>query len=305
MSIEVVQKVRNNAWLFLRRAIKELISHDDFNDDGLTEEKAIMATTMIQMSFELSLVAYFVKKKGILGIVQTKDASLSEIDLLEKFENNDLKTKSFESLKTEALSNDFLLNSDDEFFIDQFQRTRNKFVHLHYNYDKGELYDLKYDLTYFLIKVLIPALAEEETDPSQAIAANIDSTDFRNLVKFPPYAYEMYKVARENSETVYRCLHCGNDSLATDYGSEYCYSCCEDFSHAGFIDCPYCKAKRAMVYDTLNIEYQSDKTIKGLCLKCDEDDLVYVCKKCESEVPLEANIGRGKCCPGFCEMYDN
>ena len=95
MSSNIVKKVRDNSWLFLRRAIKELISHDDSNDEGLTEEKAIMATTLIQMSFELSLVAYFIKADGIHGIVKGVDTTLTAESLLSKFENNELMTKPF------------------------------------------------------------------------------------------------------------------------------------------------------------------------------------------------------------------
>jgi len=95
----IVNKIRANSWLFLKRAIKELIAHDDSNDEGLTNEKAIMATTLMQISFELSLVAHFVEKKGIRGIVKGKDSSLSEEELLEKFEQNELLTKSFNALK--------------------------------------------------------------------------------------------------------------------------------------------------------------------------------------------------------------
>ena len=301
MSSNIVKKVRDNSWLFLRRAIKEIISHDDSKDEGLTEEKATMATTLIQMSFELSLVAYFIEADGIHGIVKKVDTTLTEVSLLSKFENNEFMTKPFNMLKKDALERNFFLNSDDEYLINEFQKLRNKMVHLNYKFDESELYDLKYDLTYFIVKVVIPTLTKEEVKPSQAIAENIDSKDFLKLVKFPPYAHEMHKVAKENAEHVYCCVHCGNDSLSVDYGAEYCYSCCEDLSHAGFINCPYCKSKRSMVYDALNIDCQKDRTLRGLCLKCGEDDLVYVCKKCGAEVALEANIGEGKCCPGFCQ----
>lgn len=301
MSANLVSKVCENSWLFLRRAISELISHDDTNDEGLDKEKAIMAITLIQMSFELSLVAYFIKVDGIHGIVKEEDATLSEERLLSKFENNKLITKSFNELKTIALDRNTLLNNGNEHLINEFQKVRNKLVHLNYNFDESQLYNLKYELTYFIVKVIIPTLAEDGFKPSQAIASNIDSKDFLKLIKFPPYAYEMSKVARENAMHVYRCIHCGNNSLAVDYGDEHCYSCCEDLNHAGFIDCSYCKSKRSMIYDALNIDCQIDRTLRGLCLNCGDDDLVYVCKKCGSEVALEANIGEGKCCLDFCQ----
>lgn len=304
MSSVKANKIRENSWLFLRKAIKELISHDDSNDDILHKDKAIMAISLIQMSFELSLVAYFVETDGIKGIVKGSDASLSEQELLVKYENNELVTKSFNSLKQIAKERGSLFNEDDEYFIEMFQKIRNKVVHLNYEFDDGDLYDFKYDLIYFIVKVIIPTLANEYLNPSEAISTNIESADFLELIHFPPYAYEMHKIAKENSLHVYPCIHCGNESLAVDIGEEYCYSCCEDLSQAGFIDCPYCKSERSMIYDALNIDCQIDRTLKGLCLKCEEDDLVYVCKECGAEVALEANISLGKCSPGFCEWSE-
>lgn len=298
--MELVSKVRKNSWLFLRRAIKELVNHDDSNDSGLTEETAIISTTFIQIAFELSLVAHFIKKDGIYGVVKGADSSLTEEELLLKFESNDLNTKSFNSLKKQAIDDHVFLHNDDEHFITEFQRVRNKLVHLNYNFDTNELYDLKYELIYFIVKVLIPVLSEEYERPSEAISLNLDSKDFLKLIKFPPYAEEMNKVAKEQSDFVYKCIHCDNESLAVDYGNEHCYSCCADFSGAGFIDCPYCQSEVTMIYDALNIDAQVDSTIRALCLQCREDELVYHCKKCDSNVALEAYAGEDKCNLEYC-----
>ncbi|EGQ9799557.1 hypothetical protein FWP36_25000, partial [Vibrio parahaemolyticus] len=75
-------KIRDNSWLFLRRAIRELINHDDSKDDGLTKETAIFGTTFIQISFELALVAYYLEKEGIQGIVKGPDLALTTEELV-------------------------------------------------------------------------------------------------------------------------------------------------------------------------------------------------------------------------------
>lgn len=303
MSNSLVSKVRDNSWLFLRRAIKELVTHDDCNDDELPRETAIIATTFIQMSFELSLVAYFINDEGIHGIVKGGDKDLSEEELLFKFENNTLVTKSFNTLKQQAVNQHVFMSEDDEYLVTEFQKIRNKLVHLNYEFRSGDLYDIKYELTYFLVQVIIPILYEDYDRPSEVISIKLDSNDFIKLINFPPYAEQMKAVAREHSDCVYKCVHCGIESLATDdFDNEHCYSCCADLSGAGFINCPYCKAKKSMIYDALNIDCQSDRTIKGLCLNCDEDDMVYSCKKCDSEVPIDAYAGHGKCFYGFCEF---
>lgn len=297
----IVKGVQENAWLFLKKAIQELIDHDDSNDNGLEKDRAIFATTFIQMSFELSLLSYFLKVDGLAGIVNSSDSLLTEDELLSKYANNELSSKSFNSLKQIALSRNIFLDNDDEFFINSFQVIRNKLVHLNYNFSKSELYDLKYDLTYFIVQVIIPTLTDNSTDPSQEIMANVNKNDFLKLVKFPPYALEMNRKAKENAENVYTCIHCNNESLAVDYGEEYCYSCCENYHFAGFIDCPHCNSKRAMIYDALNIDSQIDRTLPGVCLSCKTDDLIYACECCGAEVALEANRGKEKCHPGFCE----
>lgn len=302
--MELVSKVRGNAWLFLRRAIKELVNHDDSNDDGLTEEAATISTTFIQIAFELSLVAYFINKYGIHGIVKGSESSLTEEEILAKFESNDLNTKTFNTLKKQAVDSHIFLNNEDECLIDNFQMVRNKLVHLNYKFDIDELYDFKYDLTYFIVKVIIPVLSGECERPSEAIYKNLDSKDFVKLIKFPPYAYEMYKAAKLQSAFVYKCVHCENESLAVDYGNEHCYSCCSDFTGAGFIDCPYCKSRSSMIYDALNIDEQGDFTIKGLCLKCKKNDMVYHCQKCNDKIALEACTGNKKCYFGHCEWDD-
>ncbi|MBL3825873.1 MULTISPECIES: hypothetical protein [unclassified Marinobacter] len=299
--MDLVSKVRQNSWLFLRRAIKELVSHDDSSDEALTKETATIATTFIQISFELALVAHYLKSEGIHGIVKGSDSSLTEEELLFKFERNELNTKSFNTLKKKASDENVFLYKDDEHLIDDFQKVRNKLVHLNYEFGVGDLYDLKYDLTYFIVKIAIPVLSEEYVRPSEAIAINLDPKNFKKLVSFPPYAHEMHRVAKDQSKFVYECVHCGNESLAIDSGNEHCYSCCSDFTGAGFIDCPYCKSRGAMIYDALNIEAQVDFTIGALCLVCKEDDLVYLCKTCGAEVALEASIGFGKCHLEYCQ----
>ncbi len=304
MISNLVSKVRDNAWLFLRRAIVELISHDDSSDDGLSQENAIITTTLVQMSFELALVAYFLEIDGIYALTKDADSSLPEAELWDKYYKNELKTKSFNALKNLASDRNIFLKETDVDLVDEFQKIRNKLIHLNYEFDAGDLYDIKYDLTYFIVKVVIPVLTREEVKPSESIAGKIGRGDFKKLINFPPYAGEMHSIAKESSLYVYRCIHCDHDSLATESGIKYCYSCNEDFSLLGFIDCPYCKSKRSMIYDSLNIGMQHDRAIKGRCLQCYSDDIVYECVKCGRPVALEGDMSDERCRPERCFWLD-
>lgn len=300
MKENIADKVRESSWLFLRRAIKELISHDDTNDDGLSKEVAIVSTVFIQMAFELSLVARVVSEYGIHGVVKGGDSMLGEKELLAKFDSNDLDTKTFNALKQRAVEQFYFLNEDDQYLVDDFQRMRNKLVHLNYEFSPGDLYDLKYDIVYFLVQVVIPMLSKEESRPSEVIASKLDGGDFYRLIKFPPYASRMYQKAKQFSDDVYKCFYCGNESLAAGgYGNEHCYSCNQDYFHVGFADCARCCSRNSIIYDSLNIEFQLDRTLKGVCLNCDEDDLMYSCASCGSVVALEATSYE-RCHPDYC-----
>lgn len=296
------KKIRKNSWVFLGRAISQLVTHDDSSDDGLSEEVAVVATVFIQMAFELALIAYLIERDGLHSVVNARDENLTEAQLLEKFANNELSTKSFNMLAQYASDKKCYLRAEDSELVQEFQRRRNKLVHLNYEFGSGDLYDLKYELVHFLVYLVIPILAKEESRPSEAIAYHLDNRDFFKLIKFPPYASQMNSRAREFSRDVYNCLYCGNESLAaSDSGNEHCFSCNEYYHHVGFSDCFRCKSRNSIVYDKLNIESQSDRTLNGLCLKCKEDDLMYSCETCGEVVALEATHYE-ECHPGYCHQ---
>ncbi|NVZ64804.1 hypothetical protein HX857_18540 [Pseudomonas gingeri] len=300
MSELVAGKIRKNAWLFLNRAIREIVSHDDSTDDGFSTEVAIFSTVFIQTAFELSLVAYVVSEHGIHGVAKKGDSKFSEEELLAKFEGNELNSKLFNELMQEAVEKHYFLDNDDQYLVENFQRVRNKLVHMGYEFDAGDLYDLKYELIYFLVQLVVPILAKEESRPSEALQSNIDGDDFMRLIKFPPYAEQMHRKALNFSKYVYKCFYCGNNSLAAgDYGNEHCYSCNQDYFHVGFADCARCDSRYSLIYDKLNIGIQSDRTLKGICMNCDEDDLVYSCGVCDSVVALEGTHYE-KCHPHYC-----
>ncbi|MBW8130573.1 MULTISPECIES: hypothetical protein [Pseudomonas] len=305
MNKEIADKIRQNSRIFLRNAVKELISHDDSNDDGLSQEVAVVACVFIQMSFELALLAYLVEREGIRAVVKVQDEKLTEEKLLSKFKNNKLSTKTFNELAKYASDKNLYLREEDSGTVEGFQRKRNKLVHLNYDFNQDELYELKYDLVYFLVYLVIPILSKEEARPSTAIASCLNKSDFAKLIKFPPYATEMRERAKNFSKDVYKCFECGNESLAaSDYGNEHCFSCNQYFSHVGFTDCARCKSRNSIIYDKLNIKYQSDRSLKGKCLKCGDDDLIYSCESCGEIVALEAT-SYGKCTPEHCEEKES
>lgn len=111
----------------------------------------------------------------------------------------------------------------------------------------------------------------------------------------------MQRLATENSRRVFDCIVCNNRTYSQD--EDYCYCCNflgEDYN---MIDCDYCKEKRCVIYDNLNIHLNQNE-MKGLCLNCGEDGIIYQCPKCELAYNLETNIGNVKLCNNDMCIYE-
>lgn len=287
----ISEKINKNAWLFLRRAIQEINTHDDCNDQALKEESAVIASTFLQTSFELAVVRYVLLKEGLHGISSKGNKGLSENELIVKFNQNELITENIQGLLDKECVKNYIVAEQYGCLIDDFKNIRNKLLHLHYEFNQADLYDLKFDLILFIVKIIIPLLSQEQTDnPSAILENNLDVRDFRKLIKFPPFATEMNKLAREHATFVYTCTICGNDSMVVE-SDIFCFSCCTEFEFAAFIDCPYCENhKNTIIFDHLNIGFQRDKIINAWCINCQDDNRVYHCEKCDSFVPQEGMV---------------
>lgn len=254
MTEKMVEKIRQNSWLFLKRSISEMTRNDVEKDQGLTKETTVISVMFVQMSLELALIASLIDSSGISSIVNKKYSTLDESALLEMFSKNELITINFESLKNLAVSKGVFLEEDHKDIVDDFQKMRNKVVHLNYDFTSGDLYDLKYDLINFIVHVLIPILSGENENQSETISNNLDDGEFFKLIKFGPYKEEMHNLACTLSAYVYKCLYCGNDSLAAGgFENEYCCSCGSRFDGVGFMDYNHCGSKNSLAFDTLNI----------------------------------------------------
>jgi hypothetical protein len=67
------------------------------------------------------------------------------------------------------------------------------------------------------------------------------------------------------------------------------------------IDCDYCKTKRSVIYDNLNIALNNNET-KGLCLNCDNDGIIFECPKCGLAHNIETKF-EGVCNKDNCILY--
>ncbi len=296
---EVYEAVKNNALIFLNRGLKELASHNDFEDAPLDIELVTISVSLLQISFELALNAYSIEKLGLRTILWKKDSELSNAEIYELFQSNELETKSFNKLLDELQLRTNIFNEDALHHIKLFQKIRNKLVHLRCNLYEDDRYDLKYELIYFISHVLVWLISttDELFTSSQILEQYIDYESYKKLISFQPYIDEMEKVARQESKNVYKCFYCEQNTFAAKM--ELCYTCNYDFSDQLFADCGMCDEKGSVIYDHLNIDINNNEA-RGLCLNCDEDDIYYKCSECEILYGLEASGGVGICTPQKC-----
>jgi hypothetical protein len=110
----------------------------------------------------------------------------------------------------------------------------------------------------------------------------------------------MSKLAAQASEDVYKCIFCNQRTFAQE--KNLCYCCNYNLSLCGFLDCCYCGSKKSVVYDKLNIGYQVDHSLRGLCLNCDSDCIVFECPKCQTAYNLE-DFQEEHCTEDKCILY--
>lgn len=282
----VLEAVRENAYVFLNKAIVELCSHNDALDAPLEMDNATISVSLIQIAFDLALNAYAIKNDGIRSILKDKTANLTDVQIQKLFESNELPTKRFDDLKMDMQNKHSLFEEDVLDVIASFQKIRNKLVHLHYNLAEGDRYDLKSEIIYYIVHVTVPLLQQGSVydTESQMIELCIDKKAFNRLISFPPYVYEMQKLAKEASSKVWNCIICGNRTFAVEV--EVCYVCNHPYHDQEFAHCNRCDTRHSIVFDHLNIECNGNE-MKGLCLNCDNDDIIYKCPKCEMTYAIE------------------
>ncbi|WP_128754940.1 hypothetical protein [Methylobacterium sp. GXF4] len=227
------------------------------------------------MSLELALASFLIKRDGIRIILENEE-KFSDADIHERWLDNRLRTKRFEENKKYFKEKHRYLYEIFEGIVDNFQATRNKIVHFHFNFADADLYDLKFEVTYVLIHVVSKLIFEDDTDLLSNMSSLLSDEVFLRLVKFPPYVYNVEKLASENSRRVLGCPICHQRTFSD---SELkCFACGYDDPFADLITCRECDV-RAVIYDHLNIDI--NKSVPALCLNCGERCVAFNCAECE------------------------
>lgn len=284
----IFNDLRNNSLIFFKDFIDRITDKDNAADDHISNELVMLSVSSLQISLELALKAVVLKKSGLLQIIKEESSTKSIAALFQDFQNNSLKTKQFEQIKNYAKSNNLVstLSDFDYENITYFQKYRNGIVHFSYKFQEGDFFDLKYDITYFVVSILIKVLCSGDDDikPSEFLEYSLGSKYHNKLIHYRPYVEAMKSMADAHSEKVFTCIICNSRTYAKE--EDYCY-CCNFYGDLhSFRDCEFCNEKKSMIYDGLNIG-SNHFTAKAQCLNCLRDTIIFLCPKCESSYNLE------------------
>lgn len=295
---EAYLQLHNNAVLFLKDGIERLVNKDNGDSDFIEHDLLTLTCASFQISLELAIKSLIIEREGIRMIISKNQQCLADEEIEKLFKENKLKTLDFDIQKNFIKSRNFIedLSRDDFQTIDEFQTYRNRIVHFSYKFYDGDLFDLKYDLIYYLIRIIFKVLQSkkhQDEKPSEFLEYTLGDKLHKKLIQYTPYVYAMKRLAAENSRKVFDCIVCNNRTYSQD--EDYCYCCNFIGEPYNMIDCDYCEEKRCVIYDNLNIALNRNEA-RGLCLNCGEDAIIYQCPECELAYNMETNIGNLKKC---------
>ena len=285
-----------NAIVFLNEAIYR------FNLGIDNYDNKVLSIVDLQMSLELAIKFTIANYRSASIIFEEKSvAGLSDEKILSLFQDNKLKVKEFEKLKN-FLKGDSFFSSElsSEFsYMEKFQNYRNKLVHQNYNFSEDEDAAIENDIIHIIVYILYRLLSNDisSSDYNEYLFEYIPQEEYKKLLSNPKFAEEIHAKFEFEYGKLYMCPLCSTRSLTP---LKKCYRCLESFDDGnffGYVKCKYC-GEDFVFFDAGNIDCNNG-FIKGLCLNCEEDTVVYKCQKCGDYSNLEA-FGRKMCTPEHC-----
>jgi len=125
----------------------------------------------------------------------------------------------------------------------------------------------------------------------------LDPDNFSSLISFGPYRDDAVDVAADNldSDDVFRCWECENDSLSLRPSETYYCYCCgltAVSEAASYCNCTICGANRGVCYDPLST---TNEQHRGRCLHCHAFVWVWHCPDCGSTRTNKELTGPQRC----------
>jgi len=185
--LKMYNAIYANSLMFLKRGIKEILSFEGNSEKPLDIENGVMSSLFVQMSIELAIKAFLVKQKGVRSILEEKYNKKTDEEIFTAFINNSLKTERYEDLKNILINNPVLTWFEDEEYdhLKQFQLYRNKIVHFNLFLDRADLLNLKFEIIYVVVHIIVPLLSDisfEYETPTSFYNECLDKNEYKKLI---------------------------------------------------------------------------------------------------------------------------
>lgn len=299
----IFETIFDNSLMFLKRGMAEILSYEVNAKNNINKESGIISSLFTQMSIELALKAFLIKEKGLSSILSDNYSSCTEFEILKSFKNNELHTKQYGVLKNILISNERLTWFSDIHYehLQNFQSKRNKIVHFNLFQTDDDLCELKYEIVYVIVHIIVPLLTNisfEFETPTSFYNTYLDKQDYQKLISFPPYVIEMEKIAKKYTGFNYYCPICFKKTYSPL--NSLCYCCNLNYEYVvEYTDCILCKAKNSVIFDPYNIAI-NNHVMPGICLNCDMKMDVHKCPKCEMKYAFFSISELKGCTPQKC-----
>lgn len=293
----------NNAFLFLSETLKRLLDRDPEGDCKMDNNLITLTCAELQISLELAIRATLVHSFGLRSILKSDQASLSEQEIETLYSNNALKVTEFDKqknfLKSKSISR---LTKDDFKEIDRFQVYRNKIVHFSCEFKEDQLNELRDEVLYYIVHVVLVLLADTTTGetPAEYLQSKFVFDFYKRVMAYHPYVKAMEQYAAKMADPVWTCIGCSHRTYSPEF--DYCY-CCGYETLAGYrrVDCGCCGTKDSVIYDNLDIHNEGNHhMMRGFCLNCEEDTDVFECPVCGEAHDITKNFERDYCDINHC-----
>lgn len=299
---QIYHQIIHNATLYLREGVEKLLDDKPRN----VKDNMVLACSNIQIALELSMRAFLLRTKGWDSILDKKQqGKYTEAELESLYLSLQMKVIEFDSMKKQLKGKGVIsLVKDDFEYIDRFQTLRNKLVHMCCDIKDDECLQLKNDLLYYVIRIVLYMLCDgdSETRPYEQLE-EMFGTDFcRRLTNDPDYKNAIEKLAATRAANVGYCPIC--DGCTYDIDKDFCYMCNfnNDNEDMGRTDCRQCGKKNSVIYDRLNIHNPGNgHSMPGLCQYCEERPYIFECPICgQTHWEFWDNDDETTCTDGHC-----
>jgi len=295
MSLDSIsRKIFRNSTIFLNEAIHH------FNEGLESKNNKMLTIVTLQMSLELAIKYKIARDYGIRFIFEKITDSTTDAEIIDAYNSNSLRVKEFDATKNflKSKKDENMALSEEYAYMEKFQKYRNKLVHFDYNFSSAEESELEDDIIHILVKILHTLMSDSEIEKENRFffVEIIDKEEYSKLLTNPKYYHALKNMVEEEYDEVYFCPICGRTLFLPINKCLGCLNLFDNPNCFGFVKCNYC-GKDTVIYDNCNLE--ANKFLRGLCINCENDTVIYRCEHCGNVYNFESH-DKDMCSPEHC-----